>query len=166
MTNPLEIFQEVISGKTIDKKWTGQPHQAFKNLANTSKGDAGEEFIKKYAESLGFKVGATNRLGDWDLMINDKMFEIKLASEDITGSFQFNHIRYDSKYDYLLCLGVTPDNLIFNIWTKAEVATGVAGNLVSMGKNQNASFKLTKKPEALKPILEFNKVLTELIPND
>src|ERR1017187_7833013 len=143
MPNPKDIFLQVVSGKIIDKKWTDQPHQAFKNLPNSSKGDAGEEFIKIYVTQLGFTAIKDKRLGDFDLLIQNKKFEIKLASEDISGSFQFNHIRYDSKYDYLLCLGVTPDNLVFDIWTKADVATGKAGNLVSMGKNQNSSFKLT-----------------------
>ncbi len=159
---PLKIFLEVIINKKIDKKWASQPHEAFKNLPNSSKGDAGEEFIKKYAESLGFTVGRTNRLGDWDLEISGKKFEIKLASEDITGSFQFNHIRYDSKYDYLLCLGVTPNNLVFDVWPKGDVATGLAGNLVSMGKNQNASFKLTKKVSLLKDIHKLKEILKKI----
>jgi len=163
MLNPLKLFREVIDEKKIDKKWASKPHEAFKNLPNSSKGDAGEEFIKRYCKSLGFKVDKISRIGDWDLEIKGKKFEIKLASEDTTGSFQFNHIRYDSKYHYLLCLGVTPNNLIFDIWSKADVATGEAGSLVSMGKNQNSSFKLTKKLKELKPINEFKKTLTELL---
>ncbi len=163
-SDPLKIFHDVAIGKIIDKKWTGQPHEAFKHLANSSKGDAGEEFIKIYTEALGFKVeNRVSRLGDWDVKINGKTFEVKCATEDIAGSFQFNHIRYDSKYDYLLCLGITPNNLVFDIWPKGEVATGLAGNLVSMGKNQNASFKLTKKISALKDIHKLEKILLKII---
>lgn len=163
MLDPLKLFLEVVIDKRIDKKWALQPHESFKHLPNSSKGDAGEEFIKRYAESFGFKVEKTSRLGDWDLLINGKKFEVKLASEDITGSLQFNHIRYDSKYDFLLCLGVTPDNLVFDIWPKGEVATGMAGNLVSMGKNQNSSFKLTKKVTRLKQISLLPETLSELL---
>ena len=162
MDNPGGLFLEVISTKLIHEKWAGKPHQAFKNLPNSSKGDAGEEFIKRYAIALGFSAEKLRRLGDWDVKINDKKFEVKLASEDSTGHFQFNHIRYDSKYDYLLCLGVTPDRLLFNIWDKGQVATGVAGNLVSMGKNQNSSFKLTKSISSLLDITELERVLKEL----
>lgn len=162
MPNPKEIFLEIVGKKLIDAKWGGKPHEAFKNLPNSSKGDAGEEFIRRYATDLGFTVIKKKRLGDWDLEINGKNFEVKLASEDITGCFQFNHIRYDSKYDYLLCLGVTPDNLVFGIWTKGDVATGLAGNLVSMGKNQNSSFKLTKKATGLKTIEELQVVLAKI----
>ena len=164
MPDPLKIFHDVAIGKLIDKKWTGQIHEAFKHLANSSKGDAGEEFIKKYTEALGFKIEyRISRLGDWDIKINGKTFEVKCATEDIAGSFQFNHIRYDSKYDYLLCLGITPNNLVFDVWSKGDVATGLAGNLVSMGKNQNASFKLTKKISALKDIHKLHDILLKLL---
>jgi len=164
MIDPSQIFLEVIGAKFIDPKWSGKPHQAFKNLPNSSKGDAGEEFIKRYVSALGFTVEKTERLGDWDLKIENKKFEVKLASEDISGSLQFNHIRYDSKYDYLLCLGVTPDNLVFGIWKKGEVAEGVAGSLVSMGKNQNSSFKLTKKVSSLENINKLKDKLLTILP--
>lgn len=162
--DPKELFLEVIGGKLIHAKQGGQPHEAFKNLPNSSKGDAGEEFLRRYITGLGFTVVKDKRLGDFDLLIENAKFEVKLASEDISGSLQFNHIRYDSKYDYLLCLGVTPDNLVFDIWDKGSVTTGKAGNLVSMGKNQNSSFKLTKKVSHLKDISELLGVLKILFP--
>ena len=88
MPNPKEIFLEVIGAKLIHAKWAGQSHEAFKQLANTSKGDAAEEFIKQYAEALGFKAEKNvKRLGDWDVKINDKKFEVKCATEDINGQF-------------------------------------------------------------------------------
>src|SRR3989344_5975247 len=164
MPDPLKIFRDVAIGKFIDKKWTDQPHEAFKHLANSSKGDAAEEFIKIYTQALGFKIeNRVSRLGDWDVKIEGKTFEVKCATEDISGSFQFNHIRYDSKYDFLLCLGVTPNNLVFEIWSKGDVVTGVAGNLVSMGKNQNSSFKLTKKISSLQNIRKLQETLKKLL---
>jgi transposase-like protein len=58
-----------------------------------------------------------------------------------------------------MCLGVSPDNLYFGIWTKADVTTGKAGRLVSMEKNANASFKLTKTKAMLYPIADFETQL-------
>lgn len=158
--DPFVIFKEVAIEKRIAKKWSDAPHEAFKHLANSSKGDAGEEFIRRYALALGFEVAEVgSRLGDWDLEIQGKTFEIKTATEDVAGSFQFNHVRYDSKYQFLLCFGVSPSNLHFRIWNKAEVTTGGAGNLVTMGKGQNASFKLTKKPRDLYEIAQLKEQL-------
>ena len=54
--NPSEIFLQVAIEKFVHKKWLGSPHEAFKNLANSSKGDAGEEFIRRYGTALGFSV--------------------------------------------------------------------------------------------------------------
>jgi len=162
--NPRQIFLDVIAKKIVHQKWSGSSHEAFKNLANSSKGDAGEEFFEEYAKSLGFDVEShPSRLGDWDVKIGGSTYEVKLATEDISGSFQFNHIRYDSKYDFLICIGVTPDNLEFGIWTKGEVAEGNAGTLVSMGKNQNSSFKLTKKSGSLEKISCLEKELKRVI---
>lgn len=169
MIDPLKLFHEVAISKFIDKKWTGQRHEAFKHLANTSKGDAGEEFIKEYAEAIGF-VSEKNRIrqGDWDVKIDDKKIEVKCATEDTSGSFQFNHIRFDYKYDYLLCLGISPNDLLFRIWSKADVATDKAGTMVSMGRGQNSSFKLTKRKTDLYPIGELKDRLISdfnILPN-
>lgn len=163
MIDPSQIFLEVIGKKLIHTKWANKPHEAFKKLGNTSKGDAGQEFISRYANELGFEAINMGRVGDCDVKIGGKSFEVKLASEDVAGCFQFNHIRLDSKYDYLLCLGVTPDHLHFKIWRKGDVAEGVAGPLVSMGKNQNSSFKLTKKASSLYPISNLQEELLKIV---
>lgn len=160
MTDPLKLFRDVAISKFIDKKWTGQPHEGFKHLGNTSKGDAGQEFITKYAIELGFTAENFGRIRDCDVKIGNKSFEVKLASEDTSGSFQFNHIRLDYKYDFLLCLGVTPKRLLFRIWSKGDVATDKAGTMVSMGRGQNSSFKLTKKASSLHDIHKLKDELT------
>ena len=77
---------------------------------------------------------------------------MKTASEDKGGSFQFNHIRLDRKYDYLLCLGISPTNIFFNAWTKGAVAENKAGTLVRMAEGQSVTFKLTKRKVAMQPI--------------
>ncbi len=163
MVDPIKLFRDIAIGKFVDKKWAGRPHEEFKHLGNTSKGDAGQEFITQYAKKLGFNAENFGRTGDRDVMIGTKNFEVKLASEDVAGSFQFNHIRLDYKYDYILCLGVTPDKLLFGIWSKADIATSKAGNLVSMGRGQNSSFKLTKKKSNLEDIHKLKNTLKEII---
>ena len=56
-------------------------------------------------------------------------FELKTATEDVHGNFQFNHIRHHRVYDAVLCVGISPDAIYFYAWSKADVATGRAGNL-------------------------------------
>jgi len=164
MNDPLELLLRIAKEKTKIGKWENQPLQLIKVMANSTKGDLGEIFIAEYSKALGFDVAdKVSRLGDYDVKINDKTFEVKMATEDVTGHFQFNHIRYDYTYDWLLCLGISPAAILFDIWSKADLVTGKAGALVSMGRGQNSSFKLTKSKKSLYPINEFKSKIEKLI---
>ena len=164
MVDPLKLLIELAKKKSIGSKWIDMPLYQIKILDNSCKGDLAEEFVMELCKTLGFNVEpGKSRLGNYDLEIEKKKFEVKMATEDLTGNFQFNHIRYDYKYDWLICIGISPNSILFEIFSKADVVTGKAGNLVSMGKGQNASFKLTKPKKSLKPILEFNDKLRPLL---
>ena len=100
-----------------------------------------------------------SKQSSWDAEIDGKRYEIKTATEDTNGNFQFNHIRHHRDYDGVLCLGIAPNEILFDIWTKAEIATGKAGNLVTMDKGSSATFKLTKKKSDLLPIKQFKQTI-------
>lgn len=89
-------------------------------------------------------------------------FEIKSATEDVSGSFQFNHIRHHRAYDALLCVGISPDDIYLGIWSKADIPPAKAGNLVSMDKGSSATFKLTKRKHGLVPIDRFEQSIRDL----
>jgi hypothetical protein len=164
MTDPLTLLIKVAKEKHVDKKWTNQPLYLIKILPNTSKGDLGENFIEAYCKELGFEVEEKkSNKGDYDKKINGKKFEIKFATEDLSGSFQFNHIRMDFKYDWLICLGCSPSEIFFEIYPKADVVMGNAGTMVPMGKGHNADFKLTKKKTSLLPINKFKEKLQSVL---
>ncbi len=130
--------------------------EAFRQVANTNRGDIGEEFVRRYLAQHGIEVAKEgSRVSTADMRVMGKMVEIKTASEGTGGNFQFNHIRLDRRYDYLLCLGVRPADIVFNAWTKGEVSEGKAGNLVRMAEGQSVTFKLTKKPSAMRAIEEI-----------
>lgn len=163
MIDPLDLLLRIAKEKTKLGKWDEQPLQLIKVMPNSTKGDLAEAFIIEYSKKLGFDVGdKPSRLGDYDAKINGMTFEVKMATEDISGNFQFNHIRYDYKYDWILCLGITPNSILFDIWSKADLATGKAGSLVSMGRGQNSSFKLTKPKKSLRPISELKSRIKSL----
>lgn len=163
MIEPLDLLLQIAKEKTKLGKWDNQPLQLIKVMANSTKGDLAETFAIEYSKALGFDVGdKISRLGDYDAKINGMTFEVKMATEDISGNFQFNHIRYDYKYDWILCLGITPNNILFDIWSKSDLATNKAGTLVSMGRGQNSSFKLTKPRKSLHPITEFKAKIQSL----
>ncbi len=152
-------------GKNLDNpKWKQGDFIGIKTVSNTKVGSIGQDFIEGLCGALSipcnFPLRADNTRmtqSPWDIEISGVKFELKTATEDVNGSFQFNHIRYHRQYDAVLCLGVTPNELYFGLWSKADVATGRAGTLVSMEKGANASYKLTKKPSNLLPISDFEQ---------
>jgi hypothetical protein len=165
-----ELFCEVLSRHHNDKKWSNAIFGEIKTIANTKVGSVGQDFIENLCNQLGMQIefpldknGQRLNQSPWDIKIEGVTFELKTATEDVSGSFQFNHVRYHREYQALLCLGVSPSALYFGVWSKAEVTTGEAGKLVSMEKNANASYKLTKRPAQLKNIEDFHTKITSFI---
>ena len=162
MPDAQAILSNVLAGYADADKWVGKPFEQIKRLSNTKVGDVGQDFVEKLCEELDFKYafplnkkGKRTRNSPWDIRIEETRFELKTATEDVSGAFQFNHIRYHREYDALLCVGIAPSSILFGAWSKADVATGKAGHLVSMEKSGSASHKLTKRPEHLRQINEF-----------
>lgn len=143
--NPITLLLEVIHDHTPQTKWTDAPLEKFRHFENTPRGEIGEEFLRRFLRQHGIKTGNGSRITPTDLSISGSTFEVKTASEDKGGGFQFNHIRFDRPYDYLLCLGISPAAIFFNVWSKGDVAEGEAGRLVRMAEGQSVTFKLTKR---------------------
>ena len=156
MNDPIELFASILEEFHNDLKWDGAILHKIKQISNTKVGSVGQRFIEKLCDQLtiSYLLPASTQ-SPWDIEIKNIKFELKTATEDISGKFQFNHIRYHRPYQGLLCLGVSPANLYFGVWSKADVTTGKAGNVVTMEKGANASFKLTKAPSQLYEIADF-----------
>lgn len=162
------LFAEALEKNTDNKKWAEGDYIGIKTISNTKVGSVGQDFIESLCKAHSIPIdfplrtnGTRATQSSWDVDINGVKFELKTATEDVSGCFQFNHIRYHREYEAVLCLGVTPEHLYFGAWTKADVATGRAGRLVSMEKGANASYKLTKKASGLRPITEFDRYMRE-----
>ena len=153
MVNTLALMLEVIRDHTPVSIWAGATLESFRQVANTNRGDIGEDFVCRYLSYCDIPVvRPPSRIDERDLEIAGRKFEVKTASEDRGGSFQFNHIRLDRGYDYLLCLGIRPEEIMFNAWRKGAVSEGDAGALVRMAEGQSVTHKLTKRPEGMRKI--------------
>lgn len=152
MESSVTLLLEVIRDHSPVSKWTDAPLEKFRHVENTNRGEIGEEFLRRFLARHGIKAGNGSRIARTDLRIYDRRFEVKTASEDKGGSFQFNHVRLDRSYDYLLCLGISPAEIFFDAWSKGEVAESKAGTLVRMAEGQSVTFKLTKRKTDMKPI--------------
>ena len=164
-SDAIRTLLKIASRYTIHHKWDNATFQQIKAVPNTNIGDLGEEFVSDYCKALGFTIGVKKtRLGSFDRMINSKRVEIKTATEDVSGHFQFNHIRYEPKYEFdlLFCLGIAPNDILFNVYTKKDVAKGAAGTMVKMASGGvYDDFKLTKKRGDMFPISQLKKILSK-----
>lgn len=139
-------------------KWTGSRFERFYNLTNTEKGDCIEKVISRIFSQAGYLVADRKvRTGDYDIRVTGFNIEVKAASEDIHGLHQFNHIRRDRDYDYLLLIGIAPSRICYQCYHKKDVLSGNAGTLTPMGKNQldgyKGTYKISKHPRDL---IEWN----------
>lgn len=153
--NPIELLVEIIKKHAPKDIWQGSPLAGYRLLGNTNRGEIGEEFVRQYLNVSNIQSTRGNRAALTDLGILNSKLEIKTASLGANGTFQFNHVRLDRKYQYLFCLGICPNDIVFDIWRKGDVAEGRAGSLVRMAEGQSITFKLTKKLSDMKPIKDM-----------
>lgn len=168
MSTPIEILKEIAAkhgsgGKQA--KWIGSTFEAIKKMPTSNKGNVGEEFVVELAKTIIDKNAHANpdSRDSYDVIILKKNIEVKIATEDVSLNFQFNGIRFERKFDYLFVLGIAPDDIYFNIFSKADVTTDKAGHLVPMEKGVAGNLKLTKSVRALYPISEFEKIMSSII---
>lgn len=166
MESSVTLLLEVIRDHSPVSKWTDAPLEKFRHVENTNRGEIGEEFLRRFLARHGIKAGNGSRITPTDLRIYDRRFEVKTASEDKSGGFQFNHVRLDRSYDYLLCLGIAPAEIFFDAWSKGKVAEGRAGTLVRMAEGQSVTFKLTKRKTDMKPIESLPAWLRSRLPGE
>jgi len=160
--NPVELLVEIIKEHAPQDIWQGSPLLGYRKLGNTNRGEIGEEFVRRYLKKAGITVGHGGRTSLTDMQISEHAFEVKTASMGANGTFQFNHVRLDRKYEYLLCLGICPEEIVFNMWRKGEVAEGDAGRLVRMAEGQAVTYKITKKLSDMRPIADLPTILRRL----
>ena len=143
--NAVTLLVDIIREHAPRDIWQGSPLIGYRMLGNTNRGEIGEEFIRRYLAHHAIEAGNGGRTSRTDIRIGNLRLEIKTASLGANQTFQFNHVRLDRQYEYLLCLGVCPDRVVFNMWRKGFVAENRAGTLVRMAEGQAVTYKLTKR---------------------
>ena len=129
------------------KTTSGTNYGLVKDAPTTIKGTFGEELVALFMDKI---VGVPTEIidggkGPYDLRTQSNVtFEVKLATEDSHGGFQFNGLKKDVEYDYAFCLGVSPNELWFGIWPKKDVKELTT----SMSKNGSDTYKLTARKTA------------------
>ena len=161
--NPVDLLVTIIREHAPKDIWQDSPLIRYRMLGNTNRGEIGEEFIRRFLDQHEIRVGNGGRTSRTDLRIGNLRIEVKTASLGANGTFQFNHVRLDRQYDYLLCLGICPHQVVFNMWRKGMVAENRAGTLVRMAEGQAVTYKLTKKLDDMQNIADLPSSILETI---
>ena len=161
--NPVDLLVTIIREHAPEDIWQDSPLIRYRMLGNTNRGEIGEELIRRFLDQHEIRVGNGGRTSRTDLRIGNLRFEIKTASLGANGTFQFNHVRLDRQYDYLLCLGICPHQVVFNMWCKGMVAESRAGTLVRMAEGQAVTYKLTKKLDDMLAIADLPTTILKTI---
>lgn len=141
---------------TRNQRWDIGRFRAIKLLTPTEKGNIAEDFVEWLGQNIGFRTERPeSRRGEWNVSIGGTTIEVKGATQDVNGMFQFNGIRLDYRYDLLAVVGISPDDVWLNIYTKGELG-GL--KLVPMQKNTNDIFKLTRSPDDLENPSRFAEI--------
>jgi len=164
--NAVDLLSAIIREHKPEDIWQGSPLIGYRSLGNTNRGEIGEEFVRRYMQQHSIETGNGSRVSETDISIGRYYFEIKTASLGANGTFQFNHVRKDHGYDYLLCIGICPDRVVFNLWDKQEVLDGKAGSLVEMAKDQGVTYKITKKLESMLPVEELPQAVRVILSSE
>lgn len=109
--DPIGLFASVLEEFHDHKKWDCCTLGKIKVISNTKVGSVGQLFIERLCNQLSMccvfplnKKGIRLTQSPWDIKIGNIEFELKTATEDTSGKFQFNHIRYHRPYQAVLCL--------------------------------------------------------------
>ena len=164
LTDSISVMKQVIAHYGNNPKWADAPLGNVKILSNTHVGEVGQDFVRDWCTELGMEwAGAASKRSPWDARIEGVTFEVKTATEDLKGGYQFNHIRYHREYQALLCIGIAPDAVLFDAWRKGEISEGKAGHLVTMDQGSSATFKLSKRRAELRHIDQFKERVEGII---
>ena len=143
-----EIIAQYLQ-RTQTTRWAQGQFSQIVSVEKGLRGEVGEDFVVKMLQFVGYSdaekiTGRSSRLqttGAFDILANEKRIEVKTASEDIHGNFQFNGIKYNgaTPYDLLILVGIAPDKVFFRICKKGDIPQ----NLPMMAKNTPGTHKWT-----------------------
>lgn len=142
-----------------NQQWEIGRFSAIKPLTPTEKGNIAEDFVEWLGQRMGLPTERPeSRRGEWDVSIGGTAIEVKVATLDVHGMFQFNGIRRDYNYDLLVVVGIAPSDVWLNVYAKDDL-DGLT--LVPMQRNTNATFKLTRSPDDLEHPSRFAELFRE-----
>ncbi|TAH30073.1 MAG: restriction endonuclease [Cytophagales bacterium] len=121
-----EKFLEIIEKKHEELNLGKDYSQIFSKVRDfeaNAIGQIGEEYIKLITSQITEIEDDGVIHNEYDVLTKSGIyFEVKTARKGRTNNtFQFNGINPRYNYDYLICLGICEDKLLYRIFLKSEI---------------------------------------------
>lgn len=140
--------------ETADR-WKNSKYECIKTASTTAKGKFGEVFTTTLLNGIGIESTVVNGgKGDFDIELTDLgiTFEHKLATIDTNDYFQINAIDKNKNYDYVFCLGITPNKMVFDIIPKSWLKKHLTTNMTKA----KGGYKLMRRLDSMIELTEIN----------
>lgn len=120
-----DVFKEILEKKfkelNLDKINEGK-FSKIKFFEANAVGSIGEKFVKTIMSDFGNVKNQNITHDEYDVyMDNGIKFEVKTARKGDKNTFQFNGINPSYNYDYLICIGVCLDKIVYRIFKKNNI---------------------------------------------
>lgn len=147
--------------------WQNTRYMLVKVGSATETGNLGKDLLRNLLVKAGYEnaeISEKGRHGEWDVSCKgangEARFEVKVATQDVSGSHQFNGIRRDTGYTHLFLLGVMYEKIHFLIIAKSDLNKYT---LTPMRKGTSRDFKNTLLPSDLYPFNCFTEEIEKVL---
>ena len=123
-------IREIAEQDSIVQKWEDSAYGEVQKITNPNKGVLGEQLVAGWLEELGYlsEDHGYNRStsgGNFDtlVLVGDRLekVEVKLATQDTNGKYQFNWIRIEQEVSLIVFVAIDPDAVHLAIKTRDEI---------------------------------------------
>lgn len=164
-----EIFKKIIEKKYVESGFEKENNEKFSKIkpfeANAI-GGIGEEFIKEILSKLTKILDEGTIHNEYDVCTESGVrFEIKTARKGKTNNtFQFNGINPQYNYNYLICIGICFDKIVYRIFEKNNISykheKENRGYVIEQKKDEYNNNSINKKLVSMNPGNQVNFKLT------
>jgi len=113
--------------ETTDSIWKESPLKWIINLSSGKKGKLGKRLVYQWCAVKGLAVDKSPD-SEADMLINGHRIEVKFSTLWEAGIYKFQQIR-DQNYEYMVCMGISPDQAHCWVISKSLLKQTVIGHL-------------------------------------
>ena len=179
-----ELMQKIIDKKyeelNYDKRNKNNIFWKITEFEANAIGQIGEGFVKEVFRKFNVKFDDTKKHihDEYDILLDDgTKIEIKTARKGKRDIFQFNAINPKYNFDYIICVAILEDDLLYRIIGKNKIQyvhkerrwfvdleeTNEKRKLVSMNVDSQEIFKLVLNKKYLKDISDMGNELKSIL---